>query len=191
MQIRPDTRGRMPQQPPTASALPTTVTLRGGRKVNLHETRPQDIPALLDAFHHLCADAVYTRFMAALREPPRDLVDAILHPHPEREFALVASSADGGAECIVGSARIVGAPESDTCEFSVAVADDWHGTGLARLLLEFLIDAAPGHQFRRMEGYVLATNTPMRRLAKKLGFADEKSEDDPTLRVMSLSLAPP
>jgi RimJ/RimL family protein N-acetyltransferase len=180
----------MPRQAPTVSSLPTTVTLRGGRKVSLHETQPQDIPALVEAFHHLCPDAVYTRFMAALREPPRALVEAIIHPDPAtRDFALVASSADGGAECIVGSARIVGASGSDTCEFAVAVADDWHGTGLARLLLEFLIDAAPAHQFRRMEGYVLATNTPMRRLAKKLGFVDEKSADDPTLRVVSLSLA--
>jgi RimJ/RimL family protein N-acetyltransferase len=167
------------------------VTLRDGRKASLRETVPQDIPALVEAFHHLCADAVYTRFMAALREPPRALVEAILHPaDPAREFALVAVSADGGAERIVGSARIVGAPGSDTCEFAVAVADDWHGTGLARQLLEILIDAAPGHQFRRMDGYVMARNTPMRRLAKKLGFVDEKSEDDPTMRVVSLSLAP-
>jgi RimJ/RimL family protein N-acetyltransferase len=181
----------MPAHAPPASALPVTVTLRDGRKAKLHETAPEDIPALVEAFHSLCADAVYSRFLGALREPPRALVEAILHPaDPALEFALVAVSADDDAERIVGSARIVGAPGSDTCEFSVAVADDWRGTGLARQLMEILIDAAPGHQFRRMEGYVLAMNTPMRRLAKKLGFSDQKSEDDATVRLVSLNLAP-
>jgi RimJ/RimL family protein N-acetyltransferase len=40
-----------------------------------------------------------------------------------------------------------------------------------------------------MEGYVLAMNTPMRRLARRLGFVDRQCPDDATLRVMSMSLA--
>jgi RimJ/RimL family protein N-acetyltransferase len=39
-----------------------------------------------------------------------------------------------------------------------------------------------------MEGYVLAVNTPMRQLAKRLGFVDRQCEDDATLRVVSMSL---
>lgn len=40
-----------------------------------------------------------------------------------------------------------------------------------------------------MEGYVLASNTPMRRLARRLGFVDRQCDDDATLRVVKLELA--
>jgi RimJ/RimL family protein N-acetyltransferase len=40
-----------------------------------------------------------------------------------------------------------------------------------------------------MEGYVLAVNTPMRRLARRLGFVDSQCPDDASLRVMRMGLA--
>jgi RimJ/RimL family protein N-acetyltransferase len=39
-----------------------------------------------------------------------------------------------------------------------------------------------------MEGYVLSSNTAMRRLAHRLGFADVPCPDDTTLRVVTLAL---
>jgi RimJ/RimL family protein N-acetyltransferase len=81
------------------------------------------------------------------------------------------------------------APGSDTCEFAVTVADDWHGLGLASRLLRTLIASATARGLHCMEGYVLAANTPMRRLATRLGFVDRRCPDDATLRVMSMSLA--
>jgi RimJ/RimL family protein N-acetyltransferase len=40
-----------------------------------------------------------------------------------------------------------------------------------------------------MEGEIFAVNTPMRRLAKRLGFSDRQCPDDAALRLVSLSLA--
>lgn len=168
--------------------LPVTVTLRDGRKVILRALQPQDKAALAAAFRHLSADSRYTRFMTAMRELPEPMLEAAMHPVPGREFALVAVSAEAGVESIVGSARHVGAPAGDTCEFAVTVADDWHGLGLAKRLLQILIETATAQGFRCMEGYVLAVNTPMRRLAKGLGFVDTQYPDDATLRVVKLSL---
>jgi GNAT superfamily N-acetyltransferase len=155
--------------------------LRDGRQVMLRGIQAQDKAELQAAFHRLSADSRYTRFMMSMRDLPEAMLEAATHPVPSREFALVAVSGEGGAESIVGSARYVGAPENNTCEFAVTVADDWHGLGLAKRLLGILIETATVQGFRCMEGYVLA--------AKGLGFVDTQCHGDATLRVVSLSLS--
>jgi RimJ/RimL family protein N-acetyltransferase len=179
----------MPNDTPTDMTLPIRATLRDGREVMLREIQPQDTEGMLAAFHHLSADSRYTRFMMAMREPSPAMLEAATHPMPDREFALVAVSLDaGGAENIVAGARYVYTPGSDTCEFAVTVVDGWQGLGLASRLLRILIASATARGLRGMEGYVLSINTPMRRLARRLGFVDRQCPDDATLRVMSMSL---
>jgi RimJ/RimL family protein N-acetyltransferase len=168
--------------------LPFLAKLRDGREVMLREIEAQDTEEMAAAFHRLSADSRYTRFMMSMRDLSPVMLEAATHPVPGRDFALVAVSGDGGFETIVAGARYVGAPGSDTCEFAVTVADDWHGLGLASRLLPILIASATAQGLRCMEGYVLAVNTPMRQLAKRLGFVDRQCEDDATLRVVSMSL---
>ncbi len=74
------------------------------------------------------------------------------------------------------------------CEFAVAVVDQWHGLGLARQLLEALMRTARARGLERMEGYILATNTPMLGLAKRLGFAEMESPEGPTVRMVRRDL---
>jgi GNAT superfamily N-acetyltransferase len=177
----------MQDDAPPRTTLPRMVTLRDGRQVMLREVQAQDKAGMLAAFHRLSADSRYSRFMMSMRELPEAMLERATHPVAGREFALVAVSAGGGADNIVGGARCAGAPGSDSCEFAVTVDDAWHGIGLARRLLEALIETARAHGWRSMEGYVLSVNTPMRRLARSLGFVDRQCPGDATLRVMSLS----
>jgi RimJ/RimL family protein N-acetyltransferase len=168
--------------------LPATLRVRDGRQVTLREILPQDKAHLQAAFACLSADSRYTRFMATMRDLPNEMLEAATHPAPDREFALVAVSAPGPDEIIVGGARYAAEPGSDTCEFAVTVADDWHGQGLAPRLMEALIAAAQARGLRSMMGYVLATNASMRKLAKRLGFHDSPMPEDATVRVVSLRL---
>jgi RimJ/RimL family protein N-acetyltransferase len=179
----------MQNDAPGDLTLPMLAKLRDGREVLLREIQAQDKEGMLAAFHRLSADSRYTRFMMAMRDPSPAMLEAATHPMPDREFALVAVSRDAGADNIVGGARFIYAPGSDTCEFAVTVADDWHGLGLASRLLRTLIASATARGLRCMEGYVLAANTPMRRLARRLGFVDRQCPDDAGLRVMRMSLA--
>ncbi len=129
--------------------------------------------------------------MAPLRELPEAMVTSATHPEPDHECALVAVSESGEKDPggrLVGGARFVAAPGSEVCEFAITLDDDWHGVGLARILMSALIDTAAARGYRRMEGFVLTMNTPMRRLARRLGFADTACPDDPTVRVVTLPL---
>jgi L-amino acid N-acyltransferase YncA len=167
-----------------------SLELRDGHKVTLRAIREQDKAAIRTAFHRLSPDSRYTRFMMSVRDVPEALLEAATHPVPGREFTVVAVSGEGESETIVAAARDVGAAGSDTCEFAVTVADDWHALGLARRLLVVLIESATAQGFHCMEGFVLTRNTAMRRLAKALGFVDRQSEDDATLREVRRDLAP-
>jgi RimJ/RimL family protein N-acetyltransferase len=169
--------------------LPILAQLRDGRAVTVREIREQDEAEMREAFHRLSADSRYARFMMPVRELSPAMLEAAMHPMPDRDLALVAVSREGTPdEDIVAGARYVGAPGSDSCEFAVTVVDDWHGLGLASRLLETLIAHARARGLRRMEGFVLAANTPMRRLARRLGFVDRQCDGDATLRVVSLDL---
>jgi acetyltransferase len=70
----------------------------------------------------------------------------------------------------------------------VTIADAWQGYGVGKKLLALLIDSARAHGIRRIFGEVLATNTPMLRLAGSLGFRIERHPDGAELRRVTLDL---
>ncbi|RWA54215.1 GCN5 family acetyltransferase [Cupriavidus sp. UYMSc13B] len=178
----------MQNQPNATIFVPFTVVLHDGREVLVREIAEDDKVGLMAAFSKLSADARYARFMAAMQQLPETMLEQATHPSAEREFALVAIATEEKGSSIVGGARYAAAPGNDACEFAVTVVDDWHGIGLASRLLSALIDIARRRGYRCMEGYVLSSNTAMRRLARRLGFSDIPCPDDATLRVVTLAL---
>jgi GNAT superfamily N-acetyltransferase len=167
---------------------PVDVTLRDGRQVRLRAVRAQDKDKFQAALRRLSAESRYSRFMSAVRELSPRMLERATRPDADRELQLVAVVGEGAQERIVGGARYAAAAGSTDCEFAVTVADEWHGLGLARQLLETLMRAARARGFARMEGYILATNAPMLGLAKRLGFAPVASPEGPTVRLVCRDL---
>ena len=165
------------------------LQLKDGRRVMLRAVRADDKEKLQATLRGLSAESRYARFMAPLRELSPQMLERATRPDAERELQLVAAVGEGGQEKIVAGARYSAAPESRDCEFAIAITDEWQGQGLARLLLETLMRAARARGFERMEGYILATNSRMLGLAKRLGFAEVTSSEGPTVRLMRRNLA--
>jgi len=172
-----------------ADVDPVDVELRDGRHVTIRAIEEGDADMLQEAIRALSKESRYTRFFSPLRELPPNLLERATHPEPGRELQLVAVFTEEGREKIVGGARYGALEAVGDCEFAVAIVDEWHGLGLARRLLEMLIERARASGFRRMDGYVLATNLPMMSLAKRLGFAEAPSSEGPAVRVVRLDLA--
>jgi acetyltransferase len=82
---------------------------------------------------------------------------------------------------LVGEARYVANPDARSCEFGVVIADDWHKSGIAGLLMQALIDAARARGFETMEGLVLRTNRGMLKFVRALGFDVEPVPYEPTM----------
>jgi acetyltransferase len=61
-------------------------------------------------------------------------------------------------------------PDQTQAEFAIAISDDWQGKGIGSSLLSHCLKAAKQMGIRHVMGVVLAENTQMLKLGRKLGF---------------------
>ena len=173
-----------------ANFEPVVLTARNGRVVRVRAVTPADEEDILQAFERLGSQSRYMRFMHAIREVNTRRLREVLASFPAKGLALAATvPAEDGID-IVGAATLILGADPTTCEFAISVADDWAGAGLGRSLMTLLIEAARRRGLARMEGFVLADNAPMLRLAQKLGFESKRDPDDFGVRVCRLALQP-
>jgi RimJ/RimL family protein N-acetyltransferase len=174
------------------SVLPEQdVALRDGRAVHIRAVHPTDEAELLQAFGRMSADARYMRFMHTVREPNLERLRKVLASFPDSGIGIVATiPADDGID-IVGSAIVVLGSDPATCEFAINVAAEYGAAGLGGTLMTILIDAAKRRGLTEMEGFVLAENKPMLRLATRLGFSIAPDPDDRAVRICRLHLGGP
>ena len=161
-------------------------TLRDGRTVHVRTMRPSDEAAFLKAFERLSPEARYMRFMRVMGEPNIERLRRALASLPESGLGVVATVGD---DDIVGSALFLIGKDPTSCEFSTTVAGDHAGLGLGRALMTALIAAAKQRGLHEMEGFVLAKNQPMLKLAAHLGFNISPDPDDAAVRICRLRLA--
>ena len=174
---------------PDASVSEADVTLRDGRVVHLRAILPTDENELLQAFGRMNEEARYMRFMRSVREVNVQRLRVALDSFPEGGSGIVATvPAEDGADIAASAVFFVG-EDPTTCEFAITVQSNFGGAGLATKLLTALIDAARRRGLRTMEGFVLAANEPMLRLAKRLGFSVAPDPNDGAIRICRLELA--
>lgn len=169
-----------------AEFAPREVELRNGRRVLLRPVRPEDRDAMLAAFNRLSPESRYARFLWPIRQIPPEMLERAANPVPGREFVLVATVPEEGSERIVGGARYFGIRGTDRCEFAITVEDAWHAVGLGEHLVTELATLAAADGFRHMEGHVLAGNSAMLGLARKLGFRTLRSSEGPGVVLIRL-----
>jgi RimJ/RimL family protein N-acetyltransferase len=165
------------------------ATLRDGRAIHIRAMRPTDEAELVQAFGRMSEDARYMRFMRFVREPNLERVRKALASFPEGGIGIVATVPAADGIDIVGSATYLVGNDSNTCEFAINVASEFGGVGLASTLLTALINAAKARGLTEMDGYVLAMNQPMLRLARRLGFTITSDPEDGAVRICRLRLA--
>ena len=181
----------MPNQDSSPAIATFDITLRDGRAVHFRAVGPADEAELLQAFERLSRDARYMRFMRVVHEPNRERLRAVLASFPEAGAGIVATVPAADGIDIVGSAMAVVLSGGTSCEFAITVTDPFGGVGLATALMTALIDEAKRRGLKEMEGFVLSTNQPMLRLAKRLGFSIASEPSDPTVRHCRMTLGTP
>jgi acetyltransferase len=169
---------------------PVEITARNGRVVHVRAVTPADEEEILQAFGRLGSHSRYMRFMHAVREVDTRRLREVLASFPEKGIAIAATVPAGDGIDIVGAATLILGADPKTCEFAISVADDWAGAGLGRTLMTLLIEAARRRGLALMEGFVLADNAPMLRLAERLGFEVKRDPEDYGVRVCRLPLQP-
>jgi acetyltransferase len=164
------------------------ITLRDGRMVHVRAIRALDESEILQAFARMSDDARYMRFMRVVREPNLERLRKALSSFPESGIGLVATVPASDGIDIVGSAIAIVESAPGTCEFAITVDSTFGGAGLATALMKKLIDSARDRGLKLMEGFVLAENQSMLRLAGRLGFTIAPDPEDRAVRICRLQL---
>jgi GNAT superfamily N-acetyltransferase len=174
---------------PTADTV--NATLRDGRRVTIRPIRRDDVARNAAFLDELSPPSKHFLFLAGIARLSEAELTRLCDPDQAHDMAYVAVTLDPGApgrERQVGVCRYAGTGTEAGAEISVAVADDWQHRGLGKLLLRRLIDHARAHGVRRLYSMDAATNEPMRRLAREVGFREEPDPDD--IRQVIYSLQP-
>lgn len=158
--------------------LETDETLPDGTTITVRPIRPEDAEIEEAFIQGLSARSRYYRFMEHMGQVSLSMLVRFTQIDYDREMALVAVDHGDDADRQVGVARYVINPDGTSCEFAIAIADDWQGRGLGRRLMERLMATARARGLTRMEGQVLSANRGMLALMERLGFQRHRVPDD-------------
>ncbi len=183
---------------PYPSHLTRVLAAPDGGFYTLRAIQSEDADRLQAFVKSLSAESRYFRFISVLSELPPRMLARYTQIDYDRELALVAVAgpsrtpgADGeGDERIVGVVRYLLNVDRESCEFAVAIADDWQGKHLGSTMMRAIIEAARVKGLRRIEGYVLSTNARMLGLMLHLGFTVKTDPQDATMKLVWMQLSP-
>lgn len=167
------------------------VPAANGRRVTIRPMLPQDFELQREFFHSLSPMARYARFMAAFSELPDAVAQRLSKIDYSSHLALLAEIFEGRQETMIGEARyVIEERDPTSCEFAIAVADDWRGCGIGNALLARLEREAAASGIRRMLADTLYDNKPMRVLAVRNGYAVTINHEDARLVRLEKKLRP-
>lgn len=144
--------------------------LSDGRPICLRTIRPSDEQRIREGIMELSDRSRYLRFFSAFREPPDSIVKRLSAVDGHDHIGWGAISLDGVDYPPIGAAHAIRmVDDPDTAELAVALLDDYHGFGLARMLIAaVLVDCAHEH-LSYLEMQVMAENSAAAGLVKQLG----------------------
>ena len=157
-----------------------------GERLLLRPIRPEDEPAHRAFLDKCDARDVRFRFFGLVRHFSHTQLARFSQIDYAREMAFIATRerVEGGAQT-VGVVRAVTDPDNERAEFAIIVSSELKGRGLGHALLDKLVRYCRGRGTRELAGEVLADNTPMLGLAKRLGFETRLGSDG----IVSVSLS--
>ena len=151
---------------------------RSGEAVTVRFVEPRDAEELQNYYRSLSARSRYNRFLGAMSELPRSVLDHFTHVGRDDAFTVVATIEVEGFATIIGEARYALHAESGSIEFGLSIDDRWQGHGIGAALMTNLECRAASLGASSLFGDTLRTNSAMIALARKSGFAFGNHPDD-------------
>lgn len=105
---------------------------------------------------------------------------------PDRSFSIFAVDPNSDSGDIIAEARLSQLPNRTSAEFGISVRDDWHGRGLATLLMDEIEAEARRRGLEKVVGYVLKDNENMHGMMVKRGYVRTTDKDDPNIDLFTL-----
>ncbi len=183
-----DRYGHMAIHPYPAN-LESSLMLADGCEVMIRPIRPEDARSEADFVANLSAESKYFRFMHGLDRLTPTMLARFTQIDYDREMAIVAVvPGENGEDSFLGVARYVTNPDGKSCEFALTIADAWQARGVGPRLMERLMHIASERGLETMIGEVLAQNSRMLRMCKRMGFSALRSPEDPEVILVTRPL---
>ncbi|MBV5319154.1 MAG: bifunctional acetate--CoA ligase family protein/GNAT family N-acetyltransferase [Desulfobulbaceae bacterium] len=139
--------------------------------------KPEDAPLFVDLFNTLTPTSIYYRFFSVVKSLTPEVLARFTQIDYDREISFVGLDDREGEERMLGVANIVGDPDGKKGEFSVLIGEHWQGKGIGAKLLLQCLEIAQERGMETVWGTVLAENSYMVALGKKLGFTVKQGDD--------------
>ena len=173
---------------PYPAHLVAPEQLNDGTDIIIRPIRPEDAEIEQQFVRDLSSESKYFRFMNSINELSLEMLVRFTQIDYHNEMALVAVKPDGDSEEELGVARYITNIDKTSCEFALVVSDRWQKRGIARLLMQRLIEVARNRGLEMMEGQVLANNARMLALMVSLKFKVSNDPDDTGIKLAKIRL---
>ena len=133
--------------------------------------KPEDEPLVDEMYATISEESFRGRFFQAVKHASHEMHIRQCNIDYDREMGIVAEAKEHDTRRIVGIGTLVTETSQKSAEYAVLVHDDYQGKGLGYKLLDVLIGIAQEKGLEEIYGFVLADNTKMLNICRKLGFA--------------------
>ena len=161
---------------------------KDGRFYTLRPIHSSDAPSLMRGYDAMSDSDKWFRMLHSLPHLTESMAQAFCSPHPNRELCIVVEGVEELEGEILGGARIAGAIDGNSAEFSASLRPEARRLGLARKALETVIEAAKKSGYRKVWGSISSRNDAMLALAGRVGFSLRRDPNDFSLMKAELAL---
>tara|TARA_R110002153_G_scaffold272915_5_gene442458 strand:+ start:257 stop:781 length:525 start_codon:yes stop_codon:yes gene_type:complete len=137
---------------------------------------------------HLSFESKHNRFLEGINELSPTMLKRLCDFDGNSAMAFVATIQHDAKEQQIGVSRYATDPDTNESEMAVTVADEWQHHGIAKLLMQPLIEYAKNNGITALYSIDLVSNSGMHHLANDLGMSSEQVPDDARLRKYILKI---
>ena len=164
------------------------IQLNDGTDIVVRPIRPEDAEIEQAFVRSLSAESRYFRFMNTMQELSLEMLVRFTQIDYHNEMALIAVKQEDNVEVQIGVGRYMTNPDKRSCEFALAISDEWQGRGIGRQLMRNLEEVARDRGLEKIEGQVLGNNFRMLHLMTSLGYTTGIDEDESGVKVVAKRL---
>lgn len=155
---------------PAARRLVIESVLKDGTHVCLRTIRPSDEDRIRAGIAEMSDRSRYLRFFSAFRDPPPAIVKRLSAVDGHDHIGWGAIRTDLEDPHAIGAAHAIRYVDSPLRgELAVALLDDYHGLGLARMLIAAVLVDCALEGIEQLEMQMIAENQAASRLVTSLG----------------------
>jgi acetyltransferase len=177
---------------PYPQELEETIRLKDGREMLLRPVRPEDEPAIQRVFDRMTPEEKRLRFMGPMKVLSHAQAARYSQLDYARDMALALVEQRGHADYDIHAVvRLSADSDNRAAEYAILVLKEMAGQGLGSYLMKKIIAYARQQGIGEIYGEVLAENSAMLGICRKLGFSLKRDPEEPGVVHVSLPLDQP